>query len=484
MPFNDLPAGVLTVLVVDDIAATRRRLCNLVQKMGYCVISAKEGKSALALFEQAQPDIVLLDLLMPGLDGCEVALRIKALAGKKWVPVIVLSGLEGEQHLLAALEAGADDFLRKPTEPAILASKLKNLARVLVLQQQHAALLNKSLAVSENSFDAILVLGSDETIQGLNLAAERLLQADRGVMLGRAVRGILPNLAFGQAKHAPSQGRLQQLEVLPLSGESIPVELGLTCFHQAGEQFWLLILRDVSERQRVDQLKQQFIATLSHELRTPLTSIIGSLKMLQSPQFAFVDERASPLLEMADRNASRLLHMVNELLDLNKAAAGALQLELRPYSAANLLGEVVQVNLGYAAKYGVSLQLFCELDESLVICTDKMRFGQIMSNLISNACKYSPAHSTVDVDASITSSVLRIIVRDRGAGIAEDFVPHLFEPFTQADASDSRLYGGTGLGLAISRQLCSALGGSISYQAAQDSGSEFTVTLPWGGGDE
>ncbi|QKJ67714.1 hybrid sensor histidine kinase/response regulator [Deefgea piscis] len=478
MPFHDFAATALTVLVVDDIASTRRVLSSLVQKMGHRVILAEDGETALLAYEQAKPDMVLLDLLMPGIDGFEVTRRIKNLAGNKWVPVVVLSGLEGEQHLLAALEAGADDFLQKPAEPAILASKFKNLARVLVLQQQHAVLLSKSMAVSENSFDGILIVDSDEMIQGLNLAAERLLKTERDMMLGLQVKAFLPGLDFGKAKHGAHHGQLQQLEMQPLIGDAIAVELGLTLVEQGNEQFWLLILRDVSERQRVDRLKQQFIATLSHELRTPLTSIIGSLKMLQSSQFAAVDERAFPLLEIADRNASRLLHMVNELLDLNKAAAGALQLELGVYPLLTLLAEFVEENQGYAAKYDVDLQLYVEIDATCEIRTDKMRFGQIMSNLISNACKYSPARSEVKVIASTADSVWQIIVQDRGPGIAGSFLPHLFDPFTQADASDSRLYGGTGLGLAISRQLCSALGGTISYQAAQGGGSEFIVLLP------
>lgn len=477
MPFHSLLSQPLTVLVVDDIATTRLMLAGLVNKMGYRTLLAADGEQALKLFTQAQPDMVLLDLLMPDLDGFEVTRRIKAQEGNKWVPVVVLSGLEGEQHLLAALEAGADDFMHKPAEPAILASKLQNLSRVLVLQQQHAALLNKSLAMSENSFDAILVVGGDESIQGLNLAAERLLQADRDVMHGRSIRMVLPNVQFDLGGFDPRQGQLQALEVHPLRGERIPVELGLSFFYQGGERFWLLILRDVSERERIDRLKQQFIATLSHELRTPLTSIIGSLKLLKNPQFASVDERASPLLEMADRNAGRLLHMVNELLDLNKAAAGALQLEIHQYPLPLLLDEVRHANQGYADQYNVRLLLDSHSVASQTLHTDKMRFGQIFANLISNACKYSPAGSEVSVNAQVVANQLHISVRDHGPGISEAFLPSLFEPFTQADASDSRLRGGTGLGLAICRQLCNALAGTIRYQPAAGGGSEFIVTF-------
>lgn len=474
MPTTPFSSSPLTVLIVDDIATTRLMLAGLVNKLGYRTIQAEGGEQALSLFQQTQPDMVLLDLLMPGMDGFEVMRRMKEKEGNKWVPVVVLSGLEGEQHLLAALEAGADDFLHKPAEPAILASKLRNLSRVLVLQQQHAALLNKSLAMSENSFDAILVVGSDESVQGLNLAAERLLQADRDIMLGRSVRVVLPHVQFDFGGFDPRQGQLQLLQVHPLSGERISVEVGLSWFYQGGERFWLLILRDISERERVDQLKQQFIATLSHELRTPLTSIIGSLKLLQSPQFASMDQRALPLLDMADRNAARLLHMVNELLDLNKAAAGALQLEIKQYQLSELFDDVLHANQGYADKCNVQLQLKTDVDEHLIY-TDKMRFGQIFANLISNACKYSPKGSVVSLCANIVANRLLMTVRDHGPGISEAFLPSLFEPFTQADASDSRLKGGTGLGLAICRQLCHALGGSIRYQSAVGGGSEFIV---------
>ncbi|QLG87780.1 response regulator [Chitinibacter bivalviorum] len=479
MPFQTFPSPALTVLVVDDIATTRLMLAGLVRNMGYQVQMAADGEQALAMFSAQQPDMVLLDLLMPGIDGFAVTRQIKAMSGVKWVPVVVLSGLDGEQHLLAALDAGADDFLHKPAQPSILASKLKNLARVIELQQQHAALLNKSLAISENSFDAIVVTTDEGEIHGVNCAAERLILADRDVLLGRAVREILPNIQLQLAPTDLQQGQLQQVAIMPLRGEPIPVEVGLTFFYEGGQRFWLLILHDIRERERVDRLKQQFIATLSHELRTPLTSIIGSLKMLQSPQFAGVDQRAMSLLEMADRNAGRLLHMVNELLDLNKAAAGALQLELHHYKLHELLEEVLQSNQGYAAQHEVQLRLDAQFETARTLCTDKMRFLQIMGNLISNACKYSPRQSEVVISVRVNTFGVQLAVRDQGCGVAAHFVPSLFEPFTQADASDSRLRGGTGLGLAITRQLCQAFAGSIEYQPAPGGGSEFTVSLPW-----
>nr|WP_314899835.1 ATP-binding protein [uncultured Deefgea sp.] len=468
----------LSVLVVDDIAITRLQIFSIVQKLGFKTLQASGGAEALRLFEAEQPDIVLLDLLMPEIDGFAVTRAIKAIEGERWTPVVVLSGLEGEAHLLKALQAQADDFLHKPISAEILGHKLNNLARVLNLQRQHSALLTRSRAITENSFDGILVVDPHQRIQGINFRCELLFHAEREQLIGRPLSELLPKLQLNGAAEAGLHS--QVLLAKGLDGSELPVEVGVTFFYQDDEPYLLATVRDISERERVDQLKQQFIATLSHELRTPLTSIIGALKMLHGTQTAQFNATSTQLIEMADRNAGRLLKMVNELLDINRSAAGSLQLDLQWHSLGELLAEAQSTHAGYAAQHQVKIQLALAPEISNTqLLTDHHRLMQILGNLISNACKFSPKQGTVTMRAQIHDGQLQLAVEDQGNGIPIDFQPRLFTPFSQAESGDARIRGGSGLGLAITKQLIEAMEGQIHYRTSE-LGTCFELTFPQG----
>ncbi|MBE9609544.1 ATP-binding response regulator [Chitinilyticum piscinae] len=466
------------MLIVDDIAITRMQLAAQVRELGFRISEAANGEAALACMAEQTPDIVLLDLLMPGMDGFTVSRIIKGRDYGRWIPIVVLSGLEGEEHLLKALEAHADDFLHKPVNPAILSNKLGNLRRVLTLQAQHNSLLSRSQAISRNSFDAILLADPSLRICEANPAAAILFGQSLGELLGQPLSALLPDLQPACTSSGPAT--LVKLDVLRPDASLIPVEAGLGSFAQDGASYLLITLRDISERVRADQLKQQFIATLSHELRTPLTSIIGALKMLQADTASLTPQQHQ-LLAMADRNSGRLLGMVNELLDLNRSQAGKLQLVRHAAQLGDLLDEAVASHLGYAQRHAVNLELDCSAPVRLQwLNTDHGRFLQIMANLLSNACKFSAAGDTVTIRAAREGTQLSIAVSDHGPGIPADFLPRLFEPFTQADGSDSRRQGGSGLGLAITRQLVEALEGQIQVSTTPGEGSTFTLYFPVG----
>ncbi|WP_297573673.1 ATP-binding protein [uncultured Deefgea sp.] len=468
----------LCVLVVDDIAFIRQQVCMVVESLGFKTLQASGGAEALRLFAAEQPDIVLLDLLMPEVDGFTVTREIKAKGGERWTPVVVVSGLEGDAHLLEALKAQADDYLHKPIVPAILQHKLNNLAQVLNLQRQHEALLTRSRAITENSFDAILVINSEQKIQSINFRCEYLFQTPREQLIGKGLLELLPKLQLNCAKGSSQHSQI--LLAKRPDGSKITIEVGITSFDQDNERFLLATLRDVSERERVDQLKQQFIATLSHELRTPLTSIIGALKMLQGTQSTQFNSSSSQLIEMADRNAGRLLKMVNELLDINRSVSGHLQLNLQWQSLNDLLAEARLAHEGYANRHQVQLQLTVAPELSTAtIFTDHYRLMQILGNLVSNACKFSPPDAIVAVRASTDDTQLIIEIEDQGSGIPIAFQPRMFQAFSQADAGDARIRGGSGLGLAITKQLIEAMEGQISYRTSEH-GTCFKLTFPQG----
>lgn len=244
-----------------------------------------------------------------------------------------------------------------------------------------------------------------------------------------------------------------------------------------GERRVLAVALDVSARRQVEKLKAEFVSTVSHELRTPLTSIRGALGMLIGGMAGDVDPAARPLLEIAHKSCERLVRLINDLLDIEKLESGRLQLQMQPLQLGAVVAQAAEQNAAYAREFGVSIATRVE-DGEAWIRGDADRLAQVMANLVSNAAKHSPAGGVVEIDARRIDGSVEIGVRDRGNGIPEEFRAHVFERFSQADASDARQRGGTGLGLAITKTLVEQHGGRIGFETATGSGTRFHFRLP------
>jgi signal transduction histidine kinase len=222
------------------------------------------------------------------------------------------------------------------------------------------------------------------------------------------------------------------------------------------------------------EVKSKFISTVSHELRTPLTSIKGSLDLLNAGALGEVPEAMRPMLEIAGKNSKRLADLINDLLDLQKIEAGEMVYRFEPLSVRHLISEAVDANQGYADSLGVGLvtnlpspDVFIEGDES--------RLMQVMTNVISNALKFSNEDSAVRVFGEIIGQKVRICVKDTGIGIPDDAKDKVFGKFTQVDSSDQRRTGGTGLGMNITKQIVERHKGEIDYVSRLGHGTTFFI---------
>jgi len=234
--------------------------------------------------------------------------------------------------------------------------------------------------------------------------------------------------------------------------------------------------RDITAARELEQLKADFISTVSHELRTPLTSIKGATALLFE-QVPANSGNATELLQMVRNNSERLLRLINDLLDASKIEAGKLTIRKQPCDPARLLEQAVAGMTGYAEEYGVSVTT--DISRGLApIVVDPDRVEQIVSNLVSNAVKYSHRGDSVTVRARSDGPSLRVDVVDTGVGIPSSAMPRLFEKFSQVDRG-GRNRPGTGLGLVISKGLIEAHGGSISVSSTEGEGTTFTFTLPF-----
>ena len=238
-------------------------------------------------------------------------------------------------------------------------------------------------------------------------------------------------------------------------------------------------VQDITDRMKLQKIKDDFISTVSHELRTPLTSIFGSLTLLQSGKLAALPEKAQKLIDIASSNCQQLSRLINDLLDIEKLAAGKMSFEMKPSHIMPLLQRALKDHQPYADLHHISLTLQVNqpMDE-LLLFVDEHRLLQILTNFLSNAVKFSPQGESVTLSATLLDEQIEIAVQDQGSGIPDDFKGKIFERFSQADASSSKEKGGTGLGLALCKELIQAMNGSIGYQSEPGSGARFYVRLP------
>jgi PAS domain S-box-containing protein len=262
-------------------------------------------------------------------------------------------------------------------------------------------------------------------------------------------------------------------------GSTFPVLLSVTALRDASGEIngYLGIGYDITERKRMEQMKREFISTVSHELRTPLTSIRGALGLVAGGATGALPDKARELIHIASNNCDRLVRLINDILDMEKIESGKMTFDTKVIDLPAMVTETMAANQAYATTHQATIVLDGEL-AALHVMGDRDRLIQVLTNLLSNAAKFTPPGGQVHVSLQQMGDRARIMVRDEGPGISVAFQTQLFQKFSQADSSDTRKKGGTGLGLSISKAIVEWHGGHIDYHTAAGKGSTFYVDLP------
>ncbi len=267
-------------------------------------------------------------------------------------------------------------------------------------------------------------------------------------------------------------------EYIRKDGSRYPVMAqGILMKDSSSRQVIWSLIEDISERKRLDRIKNEFVSTVSHELRTPLTSISGALSLVVAGALGPVDHEVMEMLRIAAASSERLTLLVDDLLDMDKLLAGKMEVKLRDVDLLPLIQDVVAGMRAYALARKVTVELGPV--ESITLNTDAIRLSQVLTNLISNACKHSRPGGRVEVQmVRGPENAVIFSVIDKGHGIPTEFRSRIFQKFAQADASDTSEKEGTGLGLAICKELVERLGGVIGFESVEGAGSHFWVRIP------
>jgi PAS domain S-box-containing protein len=350
--------------------------------------------------------------------------------------------------------------------------------------------------IFDSAADAIVVLDERGAIEWANRAAGRLFGDAVDELTGRAMDELLVTTADGggpvaEFRRGPRadtsdggpKATVREAKARGRDGKLTDVELSLAEMRFGGHIHATLMMRDITARKEVERLKSEFVATVSHELRTPLTSIRGALGLLAAGAAGLMPPGCQDLVDVALKNSERLVRLVSDILDVEKMQAGKFSIDHAMVDLRRVVEATVAEQSGYASQFGVTTDV--SLPEApATVRGDAGRLAQVLSNLLSNAAKYSPPGGRVDVAVRMDAGMVRVSVRDRGPGVPDDFKGRIFERFAQADTSDARRRGGTGLGLNIARDIVALHGGLIGHEQPTDGpGAVFTVSLPyWQGG--
>lgn len=469
-----------TILVVDDTENNLIFLSNLLQDV-YCVKTANCGEKAIQIAQSdSAPDLILLDIIMPEMDGYEVCRILKANNETKRIPIILLTSKSEIGEEIYGLNLGAADYITKPLNPAILLARIKVHIRLKQMQD--------SLRDQRTWFHSIIEATPNAVIVADEQGEIVLCNSRAGEVFGYGAREL----------YFKNLNELLRAETgIRKDGSEFPAEVSfndLPNLNQGGVCTCVLV-RDITERKRIEneireakelaeeanQMKSDFLANMSHELRTPLNAIIGYSEILQED----AQEIGQPIfvsdLKKIHSAGKHLLQLINDILDLSKIEAGKMDLFIEEFDVATLIRDVKTIIHPLVEKNHNQFEIESELFYK-TMRSDVTKLKQILFNLLSNAAKFTRnGLITLTIRNYIADNGQeRIIfsVSDTGIGLTPEQMGKLFENFTQADASTTRKYGGTGLGLAISRRYCQMMGGDITVSSVILEGSTFTVDLP------
>lgn len=336
-------------------------------------------------------------------------------------------------------------------------------------------------AVFDSAIDGIVTFSPDGRIETSNTAAqimfgytgEELLNEDVNELVEAPAGSTLAELSKAAAKEG---GMVRELTAHRRNGETFPIDVAVTAMKLPNGWHTVTVVRDISERRRIDEMKREFVSTVSHELRTPMTSIAGSLGLLAGGAAGDLPEKAARLIGIAQANSQRLVRLINDILDMEKIESGQMTLVLEPLDLRQIAERSIEGVRAFADSHGVTLSL--SRGEPTPVRGDADRLIQVVTNLLSNAAKFSPTGGEVIVSVHPEQRIARLSVCDRGPGIPEAFRARIFSKFAQADSSDTRSKGGTGLGLAIAREIAERHGGRLWFESDPGDGATFHLDLP------
>lgn len=489
-PQNDVAA----ILNVDDSEGARYAKTRTLERAGYRVLEAATGGEALEQARLHKPDLILLDMKLPDMNGFEVCRRIKQDPDTSSILVLQTSAsLIDSSDRVKGLDSGADNYLTAPVDPLELIANVRALLRLRDIQRELHENEERFRQMAENIGDVFWIFDPlKPEMLYVSPAYEKIWQ--------RSTERLFKNFyAWQESIHPDDRERVQgaftqllnygdyEIEyrlLMPDLSERWIFDRGFAVKDEAGESYRVTrISQDISTSKKAELAlheaairKDEFLATLAHELRNPLAPMRTAIELMRmsSP----VDDPNTGTREIISRQIDHLVRLVDDLLDVSRITQGKLLLQKDFIELKSVIEAAVETNASFLQSRGHRLVLNLHAD-NVWLKADSVRLSQVVGNLLHNAGKYTPEGGVIELKTIVSGNRLQILVSDNGIGISRDHIGRIFELFTQAQRLQNKAPEGLGVGLSLVRHLVELHGGTIEATSeGAGLGSTFTINLP------
>lgn len=481
------------ILVVDDEQIIRDGCTRILSKEGWEVVTAENGQQCLDAMQQSDFDLMLLDLMMPGIGGFEILEKAAEISPE--TIVVVITGYATVESAVEAMKKGAYDFIPKPFTPGQLRITVnrglerKSLAEEAMRLKIERANDLRAIATERSRLrtilhcmaDGVIIADSDGRVVLHNPAAIRLLEIDRNSLSGTTLKDYKQTQVLAEMTSEFLDN------VFPLSG-------AITREFQVGKPFLrassalvqgaelnilgsITVIQNITYLKELDQMKTDFVAMVSHELKSPIAAVRQQLMSIMSGLAGEIAEKQIKIIERSEKRLQELSALIENLLDISKIEAGVIVQRKEPLNMAPLIKSVLATYESQIKRNG--LQIFLEVPEKLpAINADPANMEEVIANLISNAINYTPEGGKIFVRSFVKKGHLVIEIEDTGIGIAPEDQKRIFDKFYRVKSDRTRNISGTGLGLPIVKGIVEVHLGTIELESQLDKGSLFRILLP------
>jgi two-component system phosphate regulon sensor histidine kinase PhoR len=483
------------ILVVDDEMGIREGCKRALSEEGYMVDDADSGQAGLQKVTQKDYDLVLVDLMMPGIGGMELIKRIHHMDPE--IITVVITGNATIETAVEATKLGAYDYLPKPFSPEALAAVVKRgmEKRILSLEAKklYAERTQRLLElVNERSrlrtiigamADGVLVANLEGQLVLWNTSSVKMLKSKGFDIAGESLEYYISNepliAAIKEVLNSEDKGFSMISREIPVQDDKVILMANIAPVRDEGGKILgaVTVLRDITKLKEINKIKSQFVSMVAHELRAPLAAIKGWLEVILSGEAGADAEQNKQWLQRAMDRADSLLALVNDLLVINRMEAGKVAQKMEPIQINDVIKKIVDFLKPGAEKRKVTLT--AELSEDLpCIHADLRDMEKLFTNLVSNAIKYNTENGSVFVEGNVEGGYVCYKVKDTGIGISSQNLSHIFDDFYRADDENIKKIPGTGLGLTIAKKIVNTHFGRIEVDSDLGKGSVFSVYLP------